>query len=307
MKLRIAGTEICISIGVLPILAFCIISGEGMLLICALIALILHECAHLIAARNLGYAVSRLSLYPFGAVMHLSALRADVNREWIVAAAGPLASFITASATRTISALFGIGGEWADNFYSVNLIIACVNMLPAYPLDGGRIAKSVLLRICSEKATKRLLLIFTFAISIGLTGLTASLLLHGIPAWTIAAVIPFLVGSAIRECAAADRGTVTRLIERNAAIQGGQPQKAQILVLHTDATIGEAMSMVSKTRYSIFYVTDGRQGFAVDEDAVLRAASAFGYTVKLKDAFDRQRNLCYNILLKKSRQIGDET
>lgn len=306
MKLYIAGTEIYISFAMLPVLAYQILSGETKMMSCAVSALILHECAHWIASRNLGYMVSRLSLYPFGAVMHLSSLCADIKHEWIAAAAGPVASFVIASAARMISAFFGNSGEWINLFHQTNLVIAVMNLLPAYPLDGGRIAKQILMHVCSENHTNRCLFVFSVVTALGCVGFGICLLYKGIPAWTLLALGPFLFCAAIRECGVLKRGTVQSVLTRDATIREGRAQKAQIIAIHTEATIGEAISSTSHVHYTIFYVTDGRRCFTFDENALLDAASEFGYSVRLKDAFDQQKNLCYNLKLKTGKQIGDK-
>ena len=307
MKLYIAGAEVYFSIALLPVLVYQILTGETRMLSCVICALFLHECAHWIASRNLGYTVSRLSLYPFGAMMHLSSLCADTRHEWIAAAAGPIASFVIASAARMISTALGSGGEWIHLFHQTNLLIAVLNLLPAYPLDGGRIAKQILMHVCSEQHTNRCLLAFSTVTAIGCTGFGICLLCKGVPAWTLTAMGPFMFCAAVRECGAFKRGTVQSVLTRDAAIREGRVQNAQMIAIHTDATIGEAISATSHVRYTVFYATDGRRCFAFDENALLDAASAYGYSARLKDAFDQHGNLCYNLKLKTGMQIGDKS
>ena len=305
MRFRFGGKELYVSVTILPLVAFQIVIGETKLLSCAACALLLHECAHWIALRNLGYTISGISVYPFGAVMHLSSLCADTTHEWIAAAAGPLGSFLIASAVRSVCALFRAETEWLSLFYEANLSICAVNLLPAFPLDGGRIAKSVLLHVCSERHANRVAFLFTAIISLGFIGTGIYLICRGIPAWPLAAIGPFLLGSAFRERRTGRSSTVPYMLARNAAIREGRAQKAQIVAIHPEATIGEAVSLTSRVRYTIFYVTDSKRCMTVDENRILDAASEHGYSAKLKDAFDLHEKPCYNNLLKTGNQIGD--
>ena len=303
MKLRIAGAEVHLSIGLLPLILFFIVIGEVGKLTAALFALLLHELAHWISARNLGYAVSGIKLYPFGAVMDLVPVSADQKQEWIAALAGPLASFVTASAVKMVCAIAQIESEWIETFQYINLVISVVNMLPAYPLDGGRIARNVLLTTCRKKTADRISVILTVTISSAMLGYGILLLTRGIPAWMMLSIPPFLAASAVHECRDENHGAIGRMLERNASIRAGNPQKAQFIVLYGDTTIGEAIAKISYSHYTVFRIRTTGAPVEIDEDAILNAASVYGYQTKLKQLilFDRAQIPCYNNMLNSDR------
>lgn len=127
------------------------LTGELFLfLLCALVA-IQHECAHAFAAAKLGYRLNAIVLMPFGAVIDGDLRSISVKDEIFVALCGPLCNLLTA--------VFFVALWWiAPTMYAftdvacyTSLSIALVNILPAYPLDGGRILKGVLTRSLLKK------------------------------------------------------------------------------------------------------------------------------------------------------------
>ena len=285
MKLRIRGADLYLSFGLLPLLIFCIITGETRTLIAAGISLLLHELAHWIAARNLGYRIDRLSVYPFGAVMDLSAERPDPRGEWIVAAAGPLGSFVSASGLRFISELLQTESVWVAALVRANFMIAILNLMPAFPLDGGRIAKCVLLCAARESTADRILFAVTCAVSAGVASCGIYLISRGIPAWMMPATAVFLTLAAWREVRKTGRGNVAPVLERRMRLHEGKAQKATLLVIRDDATIGEALSDVSHRYYTVVRVIGEMTCFETDEDALLNAAAEHGYLATLRTAF----------------------
>ena len=207
------------------IVALCIVLGEGVPLFLSVLALSLHEAAHWIAAKNTGRAPNALSIYPFGAVITPEWLKGEQG-DWIAAIAGPLGSFAL-SGMLAVLRTAGVGSAWTEELFRVSLLIGLLNLVPAYPLDGGRVCRALLLRTVSERKARTVLLIFTALVSLGLTAAGVYLILRGVPAWTMLAIPPFLLGSAFAEQRMPDAGIVARVMERREAMRSGTPQKAQ--------------------------------------------------------------------------------
>lgn len=287
MKLRFGRAEVRLSFGVLPLFAALIIAGEGRTLALSVISLLLHELAHAIAARNLGFATRRISIYPFGAVLHVEPAIQASDCEWIVALAGPLCSFGIASATRLIAHLLPNAAETLDAFVHTNAALALLNLLPAYPLDGGRIAKSLLTKYAEERTARRISLAFTAILSLLLAAAGVYCIGKGIPAWTLLAIAPYLLVSAWIEWKHVRPNAVANVIERRAAETTGAPMRAEIIVIDGSATVGTAMQSLSHRRYTIFRIMTGERTVEADENALVDAAAKYGYGSALKDIFWR--------------------
>ncbi|MEZ4449397.1 MAG: site-2 protease family protein [Nannocystaceae bacterium] len=119
-------------------------------------SVLLHEFGHALTARHFGAPTRQIILSPLGGVAQIDGALPARAELW-VALAGPIVSFLLAGVFFTVAALTGawspasfIGGlGWA------NLIIAAFNMLPAFPMDGGRVLRAALsLRIGHYRATE---------------------------------------------------------------------------------------------------------------------------------------------------------
>lgn len=109
------------------------------------VIVLIHELGHVAMARELGWTVKEVQLLPFGGVATMEdSYATDPMDEIVVALAGPFLNMVMMAA----SFLFWFMGiwteEWARFFLVSNLTIAMFNLLPIWPLDGGRILLAVL-------------------------------------------------------------------------------------------------------------------------------------------------------------------
>ena len=272
MTLRLGRTAIRVSASTLPFAAFCIVAGEWKQLLLSLLSLALHEAAHAIAARNAGLPIKRVTLYPFGAVMQLDNVPSGTDPKWTVAAAGPLFSLAVSGMLRLAASAFG-ASETSDLLLRINLAIAALNLLPAFPLDGGRVLKSCLCAKLNERAARTVTLSLTVLIALGLFGTALFLALRETPAWTLLSVPPFLLAAAFREWRVPDAGTVVRVMDRNSALRRGEPQKAEVTVVPDSLTVTEALTLLSARRYTILRVQGTSGCTDLDEGELIGAAA----------------------------------
>ncbi len=285
MKFRIGKAEVRLSIGVLPLFAALIVAGEGRALAVSALSLLLHELSHLIAAKNLGFSVRRVGLYPFGAVLHLDPCCAKTQSEWIVALSGPVASLVIASCGRMLAHLLPSLASGTETFIRANAAIALLNLLPAYPLDGGRVAKALLCRATGERTARRITFAFTAAVAAMLAGLGIYCLQKGTLVFTPFLIAPFLLASAWIEWKRVPPSVIETVLERQSARRAGAPVAVQTVLLDGSATVGEAMRQLSHRRFTVFRIKADGRTLEADEDALLDAASRCGYAALLKDVF----------------------
>ena len=110
---------------------------------------LLHEFGHALAARRFGIATEDITLYPIGGVARLSRMPRSPGAELVIALAGPAVNLAIAG-SMIVLGLLGPGGAptlagglWAD-VIGVNLILALFNLIPAFPMDGGRVLRALL-------------------------------------------------------------------------------------------------------------------------------------------------------------------
>jgi Zn-dependent protease/CBS domain-containing protein len=127
-------------------------------------SVVFHELSHAMVARYYGIEVSDITLLPIGGVARMATPPDKPRQEMIISAAGPMASFVLGFSLWFAADLLGypvnlselaIRGNLLAQLAAVNFVLAIFNLLPAFPMDGGRILRGFLaLYLNSWKATR---------------------------------------------------------------------------------------------------------------------------------------------------------
>lgn len=142
------GFPIEINLSFLLLLGLVFVAFGGIagvvVVLCAFASVVLHELGHALVARHFGVRVSGIELSFFGGAAKMVELPRTANHEVAIAAAGPAVSLALGglgfglAAITQVSAFAWLG--W------INIILAVFNLIPALPMDGGRILRALLTR-----------------------------------------------------------------------------------------------------------------------------------------------------------------
>ena len=180
-------------------------------------SILLHELGHAIAARREGIEVTGIELFLFGGVMKMSRDTDSPGAEFRVAAAGPLVTLLIVVFGAVLTILFAgpdrlfdagrLSGDQTEDIPIVllsvlvgfNVILLLFNLVPAFPLDGGRIARAAAWRITGDrgKAT-RIAGRLGQGFAVLLAGYGVWVLLQGDPWGLWSVMLGWLLGSAAR-------------------------------------------------------------------------------------------------------------
>ena len=132
---------------------------------------VLHEFGHYCQAEKLGYRLVKLQLLPYGAVIsgELEGLR--FKDEVLVALAGPILNLTVVLIFLALWWLFPEIYPYTDTVMQANLSLGIINLIPAYPLDGGRVFRAGLSRVCKRKTALTISAITAIGLALGLVGL----------------------------------------------------------------------------------------------------------------------------------------
>src|SRR5438477_6505115 len=161
----IAGTMVRVHITFLLFLGWIFVASyaadgpqaamSGLVFMLLLFACVLaHEFGHIFTARAFGVATPDVTLLPIGGMARLERIPEEPWQEFLVAIAGPLVNVVIAFAlvglasahldVGNLSAVESARVSLVDRLASVNIFLALFNMIPAFPMDGGRVLRALL-------------------------------------------------------------------------------------------------------------------------------------------------------------------
>lgn len=127
----------------LLVITTCLVFGKVVLLFNYLLALFLHEMAHLLVASKRGYSLKQVKLDMFGLAVELNE-KIDEKDQFAINIAGPLCNLLLCVLCLATYWLFPISYIYLNTFCFASLILAIFNLLPVYPLDGGKIFAGII-------------------------------------------------------------------------------------------------------------------------------------------------------------------
>jgi Zn-dependent protease/CBS domain-containing protein len=237
---------------------------------------VLHEFGHALVARRFGIKTSHITLWPIGGVASLDAIPEKPGEEIAVALAGPAVNIVLAltmififRANLSLESMKIIGDtsiRLLDRLATVNIVLAVFNLIPAFPMDGGRVLRAALGHFMSYVQATRI------AAGVGqvLAILLAFLGLLGNPFLVIIGIFVYLAAST--EAHSVNVRDVTR------GFAASDAMISRFESLHPDATLSDAADLLLKTTQQEFPVVDAEQTFLgfITRNAVVQALGAEG-------------------------------
>lgn len=118
--------------------------GQGFLFLNYLVTIFLHEFAHAHVAKKLNYKIKNIKILPFGICLNMQSTTLSPKDEIKIALAGPLANLVICIICFALWWIFPFTYNFTYLFCYANFITFAFNLLPAFPLDGGRVLLAVL-------------------------------------------------------------------------------------------------------------------------------------------------------------------
>ena len=242
-----------------------------------------HEFGHIFTARAFGVATPDVTLLPIGGVARLERIPEDPRQELLIAIAGPAVNVVIgfglvliAGAHLDPRALTGVDNahiSMVDRLAIVNLFLAVFNMIPAFPMDGGRVLRALLaIRMGHTRATE-----VAASIGQGVAFLLGFVGLFYNPLLIFIAVFVYLAASSEAHMAAM-RAMAHGVPVINAMM-------TQLAKLTPQAHVDEAVQTLLRTSQSEFPVVDdaGRPVGLLGRADLIRAVKQLGPDARVAD------------------------
>ncbi len=237
-----------------------------------MIGLTVHEAGHLLAARALGVSVRQLRLMPFGGAIQLENPYAiPPGKLLAVATAGPAGSLLCLIASAALAHWRALSPGLALALAHVNLVLMLFNLLPALPLDGGRMLYALLCdRMGRARAVELGILLgrIAAALLIALAGASALIVRRVNLSPVFAAV--FLLTSAGDERRALSGANLKALVGSLAPIS--KPVPARLVAVDEDCDAHTALRAARADAHTLYAVYSGSRLIRLtDERRLLEA------------------------------------
>jgi stage IV sporulation protein FB len=245
---------------------------------------LLHEYGHILTARVFGVATPDVTLLPIGGVARLERIPEEPYQEFLVAIAGPAVNVVIAIALvlfggahldpQYLAAVGSSGVSLVDRLAIVNVFLVLFNLIPAFPMDGGRVLRALLaiplgfVRATQIAATIGQGLAFVF----GIVGLFYS------PILILIAVFVYL--------AASSEAHLVALRAMSRGVPVGAAMMTEFVTLSPDDTIEHAVETLLRTSQGEFPVIDaaGKPVGLLTRNDLIRAIKERGPEARVGDA-----------------------
>ncbi|MCC0016162.1 MAG: site-2 protease family protein [Rhodobiaceae bacterium] len=296
---RVLGSDIRIHLTFLLLLAWIGIAQyqaggtaaavDGVAFVIAIFTCVtLHELGHAAAARRYGIATPDITLLPIGGVARLERIPENPRQEIVIAVAGPLVNVVIAAVLigilgarfdlASLTTLEDPGPNFLARVAAVNVVLVLFNMIPAFPMDGGRVLRALLaMKLSRMKATLLAARIGqAIAFGFGFLGLTS-----GNPVLLLVAVFVYF--------AAASEAEGTSLITTARRLKAQDAMIVSFEALGLNATLDDAAGALLRTTQHEFPVVDGGgrlRGMLLRQQLVA-ALAARGGSAPVIDVMDK--------------------
>ncbi len=211
---------------------------------------VFHELAHSVVARHYSIKVRKIVLYPIGGVSEIEEIPDNPSQEWRMAVAGPLISLLLGAGLLAISLLLSpqlitavlalsTTGNFLFDLAILNLLLGVFNLIPAFPMDGGRVFRALLAgRMKYSDATR-------YAVSLGR--------IFGIAMVVVGFIFPnyfllILVGIFVY-IGASEEGEQTIISTKLADVRVKDVMQSGVGSVNPEQNLAEALEVMFKNRY----------------------------------------------------------
>lgn len=261
----------------IPYVVFLIFIGYKGKLIYTFIIVFFHEMVHYLFARYYKFSGFDIEFIAIGTVIKLKNLDEALPREdLIISVSGPAANLIFSAVFYFVYKNFQSNISYM--LFSINLAIGLFNLIPAFPLDGGRILRSVLNLKVTYKKANRIMIIISLIVGMLFMLMYILLFLNGYSNFSIGIIGIFVVVTSLREnerIAYIIMGDIIK--KRYKFIKRGYIENRTLSIYYKQDLL-TAMGLFDKNKYNIFMVLDDEMNLieTIYEEEIIKGLKLYG-------------------------------
>lgn len=243
-----------------------------------LAALALHESAHLLTSDLLGYPDGEFQLTPWGGKVNLNPLFAmNAEAEWFIALSGPLVNWLMVGGVSYLHWL-GLNNDYLAYWQKINFLLGTVNLVPALPLDGGRIVHACLNQYLGMAKAALVSKMMALTVAIVLICCGAIALFNGRSGSLFILIAVVIAGHWWRIKTPAMNLTWKLLQYKKERLRIQGLLAARTVIVTPETKLKEALRKYGTNDYLLFYLFDAGQNlWLVSEDLAWQSLVAHGF------------------------------
>jgi len=249
---------------------------EFILIMFLFVFVVVHELSHSLVAKHYKIKVRKIVLYPIGGVSEIEEIPEKPGIEWRMAIAGPLASFVIGGVLLVLNQILSIetpiaifapalstAGSLALDLAELNFILGAFNLIPAFPMDGGRVFRALLAeRMKFSDATKYAAFIGRF---FGIF-MTFFGVLYGFNVWLVIIGVFIYIG-------ATEEAEQTIVSTTMARVRVKDVMYPEVAFVKPETTLTDALEVMFKARY---------HDIPIEKDSALQGIVTWDEIMKVK-------------------------
>lgn len=269
-----SGARISVSPLTIITAAALVALGHGMTLLSYAAVLIPHELAHAYVGEKLGYAARSMRIMPYGISLGGEYTYIKPSDEVKIAIAGPAINLAAFFLLAALWWLFPVIYSATEMIAYASLFTAAVNMLPVFPMDGGRVLRGLLRMRLDENRARFTQCVIGVAFGAAAACGAFAAMLFGLN-FTFATLGLFLLASLLLPESGAGYGRLYAMTDIRLRMHGGLPVRE--IMVSGGSTLAELFGMLRPDRYTRFTLCDdgGAPIMTLDERQLERLVTQF--------------------------------
>lgn len=248
------------------------------------LTVLVHEFFHSIVAKKYGFEVNEIEIFPFGGIAKFEQIKTIYPKEEIfICIIGPLSNLIIAIIFMSLKNLY-FHSYFIDYIIRVNKLMFVINILPIFPLDGGKIVRAILSLFIGYKSSTIKLSYITYMLCtiVILYDILNGLILNG-TYFSLIAVFTIIAAKKEREMAAFV--FIKSITRKTSDLYRKKKMKVHILVCMQTVNIKEALDFFLPNKYHIFIIikSNGETIGTITESQLIEGIYSYGFDITLEE------------------------
>ncbi|SCG83728.1 peptidase M50 [Proteiniborus sp. DW1] len=286
------NNSISIKINIFMLATFILYSlfGYYMEIFVVVIAVLAHEIFHSIVAIKYGVKVKEIEIFPFGGIARFEQIEAiSPKEEILICIAGPLSNLILVVIFRGLKQLY-LDSYLIEYVININKLMFIINILPVFPLDGGKIVRAVLSLFMGYKFATIKLSYITYILCtiLILYDILNGLMINGV---YISLIAVFIIIAARKEREMAAFVFIKSITGKTTEIYKKKKMKVHVLVCMETLSIKEALDCFLPNKYHIFIIikSNGETIGTITESQLLEGIYTHDFDITLGELLIRSK------------------